>query len=140
VTERQQSQLVGWLKANVLAAVMAIVTLTGSGFWAIYAMGRYFQNSETQIEKNEGELRDLKAAVKTLQTDLVSVDARLNEAKTAATDYRLNMERERARAQAANDASDATMRARLDVIEALSKFNTERVTQPNLPTPYAGRR
>lgn len=140
MTEREHGQLVGWLKANVLAAVMAITTLTGGAFWSIYAMGRYFQHSEAQIEQNEADLRELKANVRTLQTDIVSVDKRLNEGKDMVRNGQAEAERERNAIRAASDASDAQLKARIDVLEALAKYNTERLTQPALPAQSYGQR
>jgi hypothetical protein len=113
--------LIAWLRANVIATIMLTLTLAGG----IYGAGRYLANAENTITQNETDIARASAQVATLQANIVSLDGRINALAARVVDL-----------HTLSDQADAALRARLDVIDALSKYAAERSMQPVIPPPY----
>ncbi|HXI77938.1 MAG TPA: hypothetical protein VNH21_12420 [Steroidobacteraceae bacterium] len=114
-------QLVAWLKANVVTSTALAFTILTSAGVVLWAGSRWVATYEYRIVANRDDIHRAETELARHQAAIVSLDARINDLG------------------AHTDASDATIRARLDVIEALSRYAADRATQAALPTP-GGRR
>jgi hypothetical protein len=124
-----QSRLVTWLKANLVATIglsLTIAVSVGTGVWQV---SKWIAVSENQITLNQADVTRATADIRVLKEDIVSLDKRANELTTRMIEL-----------HTASDAADATLKSRLDTIDALTKFSNERALQPPLPTPSQGRR
>jgi len=124
-----QSRLVTWLQANVIATVMLAITIGGSGLTITTKVVNWIDTQETQVSANHTDTIRNAADIADHQRAIVSLDLRINQLSARVTDL-----------HSQSDAADAAMRARLDVIDALTKFAADRAMQPNLPAPYQGSR
>ena len=120
-----QSRLVTWLKANLVATVGLSITIAVSVGGGVWQVSRWITISENQIALNQADVTRATADIRVLKEDIVSLDKRANELTTRMVELHTQ-----------SDAADAAMRARLDIIDALSKFTADRALQPNLPAPY----
>ncbi len=120
--ERAQSALVTWLKGNVIATLVLALSIIGSSGGAIWSASRWVNSFEDRVA---GAQRDLQAAgrdVATLQGNVVSLDDRVN--KLGARVLELHNQ---------SDQASRDLKARLDTIDALARFNTERSFAAPLP-------
>jgi cell division protein FtsB len=117
----QSNLLAAWLKANFIATAALTVSVVG----AIYGVGHYVANSERNVSQTQADIRAADLAIVKHQTTIDAFDRRIIELSDHVTDLH----------NQSNEA-DAAIRARLDVIDALSRYAAERATQPNIPSPY----
>lgn len=111
-----------WLRANALASIALTITLLGATGTLAYSIIHWADTQEHQIALNKSDVIRAATNIATLQADIVSLDRRANELSARVTD--LNSQ---------SDAARAVLRSRLDVIDALSRFNTDRAFQAPLP-------
>ena len=122
-----QSQLVLWLKGNILAMLVFSMSLIGSAAGGVWATSRWVNSLESRVVAIQKDITSAQTDAVGIHGDIVSLDHRVNELRAKV--YELdNLE-----AQATRD-----LKGRLDTIDALSRFNTERAFQP--PLPQAPRR
>ena len=117
-----QSSLVAWLRGNAIATlVLAISILTGS-VGAVWAVSKWVNGFETQIAVTQSGLVAAGRDVAALQTNIVSLDGRVNELRAKVLELH-NL----------TEAAARDLRARLDTIDALARFSSDRSFQAPLP-------
>jgi uncharacterized protein YlxW (UPF0749 family) len=124
-TPHPQSHLVTWLKANLVATVALSFTIAISCGGAVWTVSKWINTFENQISLNQTDVLRATHDVATLQGNIISLDARVNDLKARVLEL-----------HSMSDQADAALRARLDIIDALNKFTAERAMQPPLPPPY----
>jgi uncharacterized protein YlxW (UPF0749 family) len=117
------SHLVIWLRANVIATIGLSMSIMASCGWGVWTISKWINAFENQISLNQSDVLRATRDVLALQNNIVSLDGRVNELRTRVIEL-----------HAQSDTADAQLKARLDMIDALAKFNTERSFQTPLPT------
>ncbi len=117
-----QSALVTWLQRNVIATLVLAISIIGSCAGGVWTVSKWVAAYEYRLAANQTGLVAASHDVTVLQANIVSLDDRVN--RLGARVLELN-----------NLADQATrdLRARLDTIDALAKYNTERAAQSPLP-------
>jgi septal ring factor EnvC (AmiA/AmiB activator) len=104
-----------WLKANGLPAVVAIGGACAAVLWGAVQLGQTFEQMQNDLEQKDKEIA-------ALHSDMIDVDKRLNDITKAISE---------AKSELKDD--DNTLKTRLDIIDALSKYATDRALSPAPP-------
>jgi hypothetical protein len=118
----QNYALVSWLKGNAIATLVLAVSVIGSCGAGIWSVSRWVNAFENRISVTQTSLLTASRDVATLQGNVVSLDDRVN--KLGARVLELHT---------LADQATRDLKARLDTIDALARFNTERSFQTPLP-------
>ena len=113
------------LWASVATNLTLVVTILGVSVGAVrgFSTGVTWINTQSNlIAANGAALKDESDKIAGLHLDIVSLDKRVNELQSRVIDLHTQ-----------SDQADAALKARLDVIDALAKFNTDRTFQAPLP-------
>jgi peptidoglycan hydrolase CwlO-like protein len=113
----------------VIAALGLGLTIAGATVTIAWTVIHWVDTQENLIALNQAGVLAATHDVGILQGNIVSLDKRVNEL-TAKVNELHNL----------SDAADRELKARLDTIDALAKFNTERLFQQQLPQPRQGPR
>jgi uncharacterized protein YlxW (UPF0749 family) len=113
----------------VIAALGLGLTIAGATVTIAWTVIHWVDTQENLIALNQAGVLAASRDVVTLQGNIVSLDKRVNELTTKVNELH-NM----------SDAADRELKARLDTIDALARFNTERSFQQPLPQPRPGPR
>jgi hypothetical protein len=119
-----QSTVVPWLRANVVAIVVLIISVLSSCGLGLWAASRWVSASEGMAAQNGRDVLAAAVAIQVLKNDIIDIDRRLNAEQARIAEL-----------HALSDAADQQLKSRLDIIDALGKATAERAYQPPLPTP-----
>ena len=118
---------------GVVTFGLSILGACISAIWLVSGWVTTLENLLITIQKSEIEEHD---QIKVLQQSMIDVDKRINQLAGVNGKADSTMEAELLRLHAESEAADAQLRARIDVLEAMSRFAIDRALQQPIPTPY----
>ncbi len=117
-----QSNLVLWLKGNIIAMLVFSMSLVGSAAGGVWATSRWVSSLESRVSAAQSDIIAAGRDAAGLHADIVSLDHRVNELREHVAEVRSD-----------SLLAEQSLKAQLDAARELSKFNTDRTFQTPLP-------